>query len=126
MVTVYLLTDNYDRLFNFYHKTLKFKESGFVLAFPGYDDAGIWILENSDEEPTGLSYFGYEVKTNFLSYCDGLISLGVKFEMVWNHPNGYVARLFDPDGNTIQITCESFDETSEVDTTKWGFFNVIK
>ena len=125
MVNVYLFTDDYDRLFNFYHKTLKFKDLDCVLTFPENDNAGIWLL-NSHGNPTGLSYFGYEVKTNFLSYCDSLISLGVKFEMVWSQPSGYVARFFDSDGNTIQITSECFDETNEVDTSKWGFFNTIK
>ncbi|WKD24375.1 VOC family protein [Pseudoalteromonas sp. KG3] len=125
MVAVYLFTDDYDRLFNFYFNILKFKELDCVLTFPENDNAGIWLL-NANGNPSGLSYFGYEIKTNFLSYCESLISVGVKFEMVWGQPSGYVARFFDPDGNTILITSECFDESNEVDTSNWGFFNTIK
>ena len=123
MVPIFLFTDDYDRLHDFYVNILGFVETVDVLAFPGRDgdSVGIWLLNNSENKNVGVSYFGYEIETDFLSYCDSLISLGVRFELVGSLPIGYIARFFDPDGNTIQLSCESFDDTEDVDISKWDF-----
>ena len=56
--------------------------------------------------------FSFTIQSNFLSYCDELMSRGALFESVVSHPGGYYARLSDPEGNQFEIECDNFDEVS--------------
>lgn len=63
--------------------------------------------------------FQFNIARNFPEYCIALRNQGVHFEFVAMTPGGYIAKIFDPCGNSMLIECGSFESSSEVDLSSW-------
>ena len=113
----------------FYGRVMGFTMKGDVFVLQGYSNVDL-LLQRAPEEfatsdDTGCNenrfpIFRYSVEKNFLSYCNKLLSRGVKFEIIGAHPGGYAGRIIDPFGNTFEVECDNLDEVdSTLDPNKW-------
>lgn len=122
MVKIKIKSSNLGKLERFYIETLGFTETDDGLMFPssgGVPGAVINILhDRAKNPPKGQSsrssiYFSYSIERNFLSYCQKLINDNVQFEVIGATPGGYAARAVDPEGNTFEFECDSFEEDDD-------------
>lgn len=121
---------DYEKIERYYKEVLQFEPDEDIFFLPtGTRDVALKLLivdaasrENSPPR-RHFPIFSFSISTNFLSYCDKLMSQGALIEAVISHPGGYYARLSDPEGNQFEIECESFDEeNSALDPFSWPFY----
>lgn len=121
---------DYEKIERYYKEALQFKlEDDFFFLPNGARDVVLKLLivdaASQETSPPRRHFpiFNFSIATNFLSYCDNLLSQGGLFESVISHPGGYYARLSDPEGNQFEIECESFDEENKkLDPFSWPFY----
>jgi hypothetical protein len=121
---------DYEKVERYYKEVLLFEHQEDIFFLPtGARDVALKLLivdaasrENSPPR-RHFPIFNFSIPTNFLSYCDKLVSQGAFFESVISHPGGYYARLSDPEGNQFEIESESFDEVNgAIDPFNWPFY----
>jgi catechol 2,3-dioxygenase-like lactoylglutathione lyase family enzyme len=121
---------DYEKIERYYKDVLIFelKEDFFFLP-PGSRDVALKLLivdaASREASPPRRHFpiFNFSIPSNFLSYCDKLITHGALFESVISHPGGYYARLSDPEGNQFEIECESVEEENDaLDPFGWPFY----
>lgn len=105
---------------------------GEALAFS--IDGSQFLVNNMDEIRGQLQYsrvtidpaknplFQFNIVSDFPAYCVSLRRQGVRFEFVAMTPGGYMAKIFDPCGNSILVECDSFENSSNVDLSSWDEF----
>lgn len=128
MILIIVPTKNYEALEIFYKETLLFPEDDDGFMIPGHERQNIRLHLQIDRSEDWVNrkrntYFRYSVDKNFLSYCKTLKGRGVVFEVVGSTPGGYAAKFSDPDGNPIEIECDSFDEVDKsIDPSEWACY----
>lgn len=70
-------------------------------------------------DPAKNSIFQFNIASDFPEYCISLRQQGVNFDFVAMTPGGYIAKIFDPCGNSILIGCDSFESSSNADLSSW-------
>ncbi|WP_250465084.1 VOC family protein [Microbulbifer litoralis] len=125
MFVVFVPTENVERAEKFYGEVMGFKEDLWGFQPPGSEASDVRINPRRVDDHCGLNFslFRYEVESNFLSYCEVLISKGVKFKVAGMTPGGYTAIAKDFDGNQFEIECQNFDEDDDsISPEEWTFY----
>jgi isopenicillin-N N-acyltransferase-like protein len=121
-----ILTNDVQRLVDFYHGTLGL---GFFLPYVAEErwaaiemgNVTLYLFHTTDSTPVerrtavnledkqGFDSFAFEVENldDAIAYLDGKVQWVTAKPIEWQHPNGTHYRyrpMFDPDGNMVYIT----------------------
>ncbi|MEJ8857810.1 hypothetical protein WKW79_24775 [Variovorax robiniae] len=110
---------------HFYQKILEFPSDEEGTFYIDKEDCKIKVMfkyARAELKGEKNSLFEYSIAKNFPSYCIKLKELGVEFDFVMMTPGGYVARVFDPSGNPIEITCDDFFDEAGGDISAWSTY----
>ena len=129
-VKIIIPVSDYEKVERFYRDVLQFELQEDLFFLPnGARDVALKLLivdaASRETSPPRRHFpiFSFLLRSNFMSYCDKLMSQGAVFESVISHPGGYYALLSDPEGNQFEVECENFDEVNEgVDPFSWPFY----
>lgn len=70
-------------------------------------------------DPEKTPIFQFNVANNFPEFCTALRHQGAQFDFLAMTPGGYMAKIFDPSGNSVLIGCDSFETTGNYDLSSW-------
>ncbi|WP_371877358.1 VOC family protein [Telluria mixta] len=129
-IKIIIPVSDYEKVNRYYKDVLEFELQDDLFFLPnGARDVALKLLivdaasRETSSHRRHFPIFSFVIHSNFLSYCDNLMSRGAVFESVISHPGGYYARLSDPEGNQFEIECENFDEINGApDPSNWPVY----
>ncbi|MGJ7565568.1 VOC family protein [Variovorax sp. GB1R11] len=111
----------FERMNAFYEGVLGYVQDPTldVLRVPGHDNLAIsfkyFDSKRKENDKEADAIYEFFIDKNFPSFCLRLKEKGVAFDTIARTPGFYLARFFDPSGNTIEVISESFEDDAKAD-----------